>query len=283
MSDTPTFTPSVPYTLDGSSVLHQMFRVRWPEWRSVDESTQREVLAEAAGWLSAAEHAPAGQQSALFGMLGHKGDLMALHLRPDFTGLLEAQAQLQKLGISQFLEVTNSYLSIVELGLYESTRKIYEDLAGRGVQPGTDEWDRASAELLDRQRKAMGVRLYPEIPPAKHLCFYPMDKKRGEEKNWYAVDFARRQAMMHEHGMIGRKYAGTVKQIISGSIGFDDWEWGVDLFADDANAFKQLIYEMRFDEASAVYALFGPFYIGLRVRSTGLAAFMSGEARTAVG
>jgi chlorite dismutase len=283
MSEANLPTPSVPYTLDGSSVLHQMFRIRWTEWNGVDEATRGEVLAAAAEWLAAAEHAEPGQQSAFFGMLGHKGDLMALHFRPDFTGLLEAQAQLQRLEISQFFEITNSYLSIVELGLYESTRKIYEELAARGVAPNTEEWDKASAELLDRQRKAMGVRLYPAIPPARHLCFYPMDKKRGEEKNWYSVDFARRQAMMHEHGMIGRKYAGIVKQVISGSIGFDDWEWGVDLFADDANAFKQLIYEMRFDEASAVYALFGPFYIGLRVKATGLAAFMSGEARTAVG
>lgn len=277
-----TIQPSVPYTLDGSSVLHQMFRVRWQEWSEVDRSTRKEIVTQAAEWLSLAEHAPAGQQSAFFGMLGHKGDLMVLHFRPDFTDLLEAQAQVQKLDLAHFLEIQNSYVSIVELGLYESTRKIYEELEGRGVQPNTEEWDKAAAELLERQRKAMSARLYPEIPPARHLCFYPMDKKRGEDKNWYSVDFARRQAMMHEHGLIGRKYAGIVKQIISGSIGFDDWEWGVDLFAEDHNAFKQLIYEMRFDEASAVYALFGPFYVGLRVRATGLEAFMSGEAKNAV-
>jgi chlorite dismutase len=88
--------------------------------------------------------------------------------------------------------------------------------------------------------------------------------------------------MMHEHGMIGRKYGGEVKQVISGSIGFDDWEWGVDLFADDPLPFKRLIYEMRFDAASAVYALFGPFYVGLRVKAQGLAAFMAQDARSAV-
>jgi chlorite dismutase len=89
--------------------------------------------------------------------------------------------------------------------------------------------------------------------------------------------------MMRDHGLIGRKYGGVIKQVISGSIGFDDWEWGVDLFSEDPVAFKQIIYEMRFDEASAVYALFGAFYIGLRVPAKGLEAFMSGDARAAIG
>ena len=111
----------------------------------------------------------------------------------------------------------------------------------------------------------MKPRLFPSVPDAKYLCFYPMDRKRGEQVNWYTVPFAERQRMMHEHGMIGRRYGDVVKQIISGSIGMDDWEWGVDLFADDPVVFKKLIYEMRFDEVSAVYALFGQFFIGVRL------------------
>ena len=126
------------------------------------------------------------------------------------------------------------------------------------------EWNQAIEETLGRQRQAMQPRLFPEIPSAKYVCFYPMDRKRGEEKNWYQLPIAERPRQMAEHGEVGRRYAGKVKQIISGSIGFDDWEWGVDLFADDPLVFKQLIYEMRFDEASAVYALFGTFYIGQR-------------------
>jgi len=119
--------------------------------------------------------------------------------------------------------------------------------------------------------------LRPQVPPNRFLCFYPMDKKRGENKNWYDVPIGERRRMMKDHGLIGRRYAGKVKQIISGSIGFDDWEWGVDLFADDPLVFKKLIYEMRFDEASALYALFGPFYIGLRVPASGLAALLKGQ------
>jgi chlorite dismutase len=104
-----------------------------------------------------------------------------------------------------------------------------------------------------------------------------MDRKRGESKNWYEVSMAERQRMMHEHGMIGRRYADCVRQIISGSIGFDDWEWGVDLFADDANVFKKLIYEMRFDEVSAVYALFGSFYLGLRIPAAAIEQILLGK------
>jgi peroxiredoxin len=120
----------------------------------------------------------------------------------------------------------------------------------------------------------MATRLYPAIPDSKYICFYPMDRKRGETKNWYTLPMAERQRMMHEHGLVGRRHADHVKQIISGSIGFDDWEWGVDLFADDPIAFKRLIYEMRFDEVSAVYAAFGTFYLGIRVRVAGLAQLL---------
>jgi chlorite dismutase len=133
------------------------------------------------------------------------------------------------------------------------------------------------ADVLTRQSAAMTSRLFPAIPAGQYLCFYPMDRKRGEASNWYQVSMAERQRMMHEHGMIGRRYADQVKQIITGSIGLDDWEWGVDLFADDPLVFKRLIYEMRFDEVSAVYALFGKFYLGLRVSVSALPALLEGE------
>lgn len=269
-------------TLDGSSVLHQMFRVRWEAWKGCDDACQTQTLREAVEWFEAAGAAPAGSQSAAFAMLGHKGDLMLLHFRPDFPALLAAQSEIRNLRLFEYLEPTGSYVSAVELGLYESTRKMYDDLSAKGLEQGTEAWAAAIEETLDRQRKAMAVRLYPAIPDMRYLCFYPMDKKRGEQRNWYAESFATRQEMMTEHGAIGRKYAGLVKQVISGSIGFDDWEWGVDLFADNALLFKQLVYEMRFDEASAVYGLFGAFYLSLRLKQGGLAGFMSGDVPGAI-
>jgi chlorite dismutase len=157
---------------------------------------------------------------------------------------------------------------VVELGLYESTIKVYSTLAEKQIATHSPEWHQAIEETLGRQRQAMHPRLFPEIPAAKFICFYPMDRKRGEEMNWYQLPIAERQRQMAEHGAVGRRYAGVVRQIISGSIGFDDWEWGVDLFADDPVVFKHLIYEMRFDQVSAVYALFGSFYIGQRMPAT---------------
>ena len=146
---------------------------------------------------------------------------------------------------------------MVELGLYESSRKTWEAAAAKGLEPGSPEFQAEVNESVKRAATAMASRIYPAIPEAKYICFYPMDRLRAEDKNWYMVPFAERQRMMHEHGMIGRKYGDVVKQIITGSIGMDDWEWGVTLFADDPVVFKKLIYEMRFDEVSAIYALLG--------------------------
>jgi peroxiredoxin len=256
--------PPVPLTLEGAAVLHQMFKIRWPAWKALDPIRKAEIVAEAAAALGEMERNTAGQ-SAAFSLLGHKGDLILVHFRTGFDLLNEVELRLARLALWDYLEITSSYLSIVELGLYESSGKTYGALAERGVEPFSPEWNQEIREVVARQREAMRPRLFPEMPPHRYLCFYPMDRRRGEQKNWYLLPMAERARQMHEHGMIGRRYAGEVKQIISGSIGFDDWEWGVDLFADDPLVFKKLIYEMRFDEVSAVYALFGTFYVGVRL------------------
>ncbi|MCC7237203.1 MAG: heme-dependent peroxidase [Bryobacterales bacterium] len=263
----------VPYTLEGAYLLHQMFRIRWSAWKSVDESRRRDLIAEMQTMLSAMQE----EGTSLYSMVGHKGDLLFLHFRPSLDALNAAELKLAQTGLADYFEPTNSYVSIVELGLYESTQRINRMLAERGLQQGSAEWDQAANEELDRSRAAMAPRLFPETPPARYLCFYPMDRRRGEEKNWYQVPLDERARMMHEHGMVGRKYAGIVKQIISGSIGLDDWEWGVDLWADDPVQFKKLIYEMRFDEVSAIYALFGQFFICVRTQPGELDGVMSGR------
>jgi len=254
----------VPLTVEGASVLHQMMRIRWAAWRALPAAERGEIAAEVVAALSLIEKFADGRQSALYSLLGHKGDLLLLHFRRSFEELGEAERALSRARLWDYLEPVHSYLSVIELGLYESTSKVYGSLAGKGVQPNSDEWKAEIEGVLERQRQAMAPRLWPEIPASKYICFYPMDRKRGESVNWYREPMALRQRMMHEHGMIGRRYAGDVRQIITGSIGFDDWEWGVDLFAEDPLVFKKLIYEMRFDEVSAVYALFGSFFVGIR-------------------
>ena len=262
--------PAVPLTVEGASVLHQMMRFRRPAWRALSAESRGEILEEATRALTVWERFDGGRQSAVYSLLGHKGDLLFLHVRRSFEELNQAQLELARLGLSDYLEPTASYLSVVELGLYESTAKVYGELAAKGVEPHSDQWNQEIEEVLARQRQAMAPRLWPEIPGAKYLCFYPMDRRRGESKNWYQAPMGDRQRLMREHGLVGRRYAGEVRQIITGSIGFDDWEWGVDLFAEDPLVFKKLIYEMRFDEVSAVYALFGAFYVGLRLTAADL-------------
>jgi chlorite dismutase len=252
---------AVPLTLEGLSVLHQMFRFRWPEWRKLSASRQQEIAREAVATLSQPDEAG---QSAVYSMLGHKGDLMLVHFRDSFEELNAAELQLNRTALQEYLEPTHSYLSMIELGLYDSSVKLFRQLAERGVVPFSEEWSREIEDTMERQRQAMRPRLYPKIPDSQYLCFYPMDRKRGEQLNWYTLPIEERQRQMEEHGMVGRRYAGKVQQIITGSIGFDDWEWGVDLFAPEPLVFKKLIYEMRFDQVSAVYAAFGQFFVGVR-------------------
>jgi chlorite dismutase len=219
----------------------------------------------------------ASAQSALFSLLGHKGDLMFVHFRDTFDELNQVELDLAKLRLSDFMEPATSYLSVIELGLYESSLKTYKAMAERGIEPFSEEWKKGIEETIARQKEAMKPRLFPSMPPNRYICFYPMDRKRGEDKNWYSLPMEERQRQMNEHGLVGRRYAGEVKQIITGSIGFDDWEWGVDLFADDPLVFKKLIYEMRFDHVSAVYALFGTFYVGLRCPANRLHDLLDGR------
>ena len=210
-------------------------------------------------------------------MLGHKGDLLLVHFRDSLEALNRIELALAQTRLYDFLDLRHSYVSVVELGLYESTRKTYEAAAGKGFEPHSPQWNSEIESSLARASEAMSSRLFPAIPDTKYICFYPMDRKRGEQVNWYNVPFAERQRMMHEHGLIGRRYGDRVKQIISGSIGMDDWEWGVDLFADDPVVFKKLIYEMRFDEVSAVYALFGQFFVGVRLEVEKLGEWVEGK------
>ncbi len=268
--------PPVPLTLEGFSVLHQMFRIRWARWRQLSPDARAEAAAEAAEALEAMERNPDGQ-SAVFSLIGHKGDLMLIHLRRSVEELKRAELALQQLRLGDYLEPSGSFLSMIELGLYESSVKLFRDLAGRGVEPHSEEWNRETEALAARQRQAMHPRLYPAMPPERHVCFYPMNRRRGEDRNFYTAPIADRGRMMREHGITGRRFADEVRQIITGSMGLDDWEWGVTLWSANPLWFKKLIYEMRFDEASAVYADFGPFYVGVRCPAAAVGMLLDGR------
>ncbi len=265
--------PLVPETLEGWSLLHLMYRVRWDRLRDLG-SVELERLAEEA---RQALVVPGEGPTAFVQILGHKADLMFVCFRRGFEALAQAQLAFSRTSLHEHLDATSSYVSIVELGMYEMTAKIHEQL-GAKYKPGSEEFEHAFDVEMESQRQRVMNRLFLELPTWRYVCFYPMNKRRGEAQNWYSESFDRRASMMREHGTIGRHYAGKVTQVISGSIGYDDWEWGVDLFAPDPVVFKKLIYEMRFDEASAKFAEFGPFYTGLQFSPSELQTYLAGRS-----
>jgi peroxiredoxin len=264
--------PFVPETLEGWSVLHLMYRVRWDRVRALDDAQRRRIAEEGVSAIAV----PDAGSTAFVQMLGHKADLMVICFRNGFEALAAAQLAFARTELHELLELTSSYVSIVELGMYEMTAKIH-GVVGAAHTPGSEEFDRAFDAELDTQRQRVMSRLFLDMPAARYVCFYPMNKRRGEALNWYSETFERRASMMREHGAIGRHYHGKVTQVISGSIGYDDWEWGVDLFAHDPLVFKKLIYEMRFDEASAKFAEFGTFYTGLQFAPSRLGEYLGGR------
>ena len=264
--------PLVPETLEGWSVLHLMYRVRWDRLRGLATADRQRMAEEVTG----AVVVPDAGSTAFVQVLGHKADLMLICFRRGFEQLAQAQIALSRTTLHDLLEPTSSYVSVVELGMYEMTAKMHAQV-GAVHKAGSEEFDKAFDVEMETQRQRVMSRLFLDLPGARYVCFYPMNKRRGEDVNWYSETFERRASMMREHGMIGRHYAGKVTQVISGSIGFDDWEWGVDLFAQDPLVFKKLIYEMRFDEASAKFAEFGPFYTGLQFAPGSLASYLEGQ------
>jgi hydrogen peroxide-dependent heme synthase len=269
--------PFVPETLEGWSALHLMYRLDWGRLGQAYPGDRQQMAQEFGAVITSSVASPDDGANAVVQLLGHKGDLMVIVFRRTFDDLGRTQLALSRTKLHAYLTMSSSYVSIVELGMYEMTAKIHRQLADRGLVAGSEEYESAFDGEMETQRRRVTGRLFGSIPRGRYVCFYPMDKRRGEIHNWYTVEFARRAEMMLEHGKVGREYAGKVTQIISGSIGFDDWEWGVDLFADDPLTFKKLIYEMRFDEASAKYAEFGSFYTGLQFSPAELVRFVEGE------
>lgn len=269
--------PFVPETLEGWSALHLMYRIDWGRLGALSPADRQQLADELTAALAATVSSPEDGATALVQLLGHKGDLMIIAFRRSFDELGRTELAISRTSLQGYLTPTTSYVSVVELGMYEMTAKIHRQLAERNLTPGTDEFNAAFDQEMASQRQRVAGRLFAPIPRSRYVCFYPMNKRRGETLNWYTVEFQRRAEMMLEHGKVGREYAGKVTQIITGSIGFDDWEWGVDLFADDPVTFKKLIYEMRFDEASAKYGEFGPFYTGLQFSPEELPKLLEGE------
>jgi chlorite dismutase len=274
---------NVPESLDGWAILHRMFRFDRRRWDARDAQWRIAAEREACALFEALADDP-DSDLGLAQLLGHKGELMLTHYARSFDALGEAQARVDKLALRDYLEPMESYVSMLELGLYADTAKFHAELRDRGLKPHSEDWNAAFDALMDEAAREPrnAARLFARIPKRRYVCFYPMNKKRDGADNWYATPYDERAKMMLEHGKIGRSFHGHVTQVISGSIGFDDWEWGVDLYADDPLVFKKLIYAMRFDEASARFGEFGRFWTGMQFSIAQLGVFLAGAASPAL-
>jgi chlorite dismutase len=254
-------------TVEGWYVLHQMFALDRPALRMLGAERLNRAV-QAAGETLDALAAPAeGGWSAVVPLVGSRADVMLVHLRPTLDGLGAVQNRLRCLTLFDALEPRYAFLSVTEVGMYHVAARAARDARERGGAVGDETFRQQLAERIEKERSTEHVqrRLYPS-PPADmpYVSFYPMTKRRAPGQNWYTQPVEERSRMMVAHGMTGRRYAGRIVQIVTGSIGLDAWEWGVTLFARDPLDFKKIVTEMRFDEASANYAEFGDFYVGKR-------------------
>ncbi|HEX5723958.1 MAG TPA: hydrogen peroxide-dependent heme synthase [Longimicrobiaceae bacterium] len=247
-----------PATLEGWYALHQVFSADWPALRVPGAAAR---VARGAQEAFAAL-APGEGWSAHFRLVGGAGDFLFVHFRPTLDALAAVQLALRHSPLSDALRLEYDYLSVTEAGLYHATAE-----AARAGEPGSEAFRARVDEALAAERASPHVRtrLYPEVPEGmRYVSFYPMSKRRAAGQNWYTLPVGERSRLMREHGMTGRRFAGRVFQVITGSVGLDDWEWGVTLFARDPLEFKRIVTEMRYDQASAEYGEFGAFYTGIR-------------------
>jgi hydrogen peroxide-dependent heme synthase len=256
-----------PETLEGWYLLQQAFAVNRAALAALPAADFDAVASDfAATMTELAGGDGADGWSALASLVGSKADLLVMHFRPTLDALGDAQNRLAGARLSEFLTPVEYFLSVTEAGLYHITAQLAKAAAARGGKVGDEAYKAELRKRVDAELATEHVRrrLYPPPPAAAmpYVCVYPMDKKRETGQNWYALPIDERSELMKWHGLTGRKYAGRVLQVISGSIGLDVWEWAVTLFAADPLEFKKIVSEMRFDEASAKYGAFGNFYVG---------------------
>ena len=250
-----------PETLEGWYALHQIYTC---DPHGVEQGDTPDVLARE---LSSALETPSDGWSVVVRLIGSQADLMVIHFRANLDAIGLAQEAFAPIAVKAGLDLGYSFLSVTEAGLYHLTAKLAQEAASRGGTVGDETYRQQLAEKVEVERGSDHVRrrLYPPVPAdMPYVCFYPMSKRRDSGQNWYTLSLDERSRLMHTHGLTGRRYAGRVQQIITGSIGFESWEWGVTLFARDPLDFKKLVTDMRFDEVSARYAEFGEFFVGRR-------------------
>jgi len=256
----------VPETDEGWYSLHDFRSIEWDDWRTAPDHERQRAIDSGIEYLdtheSLADVEDGEGATAIFSILGDKADFLIVHFRSSLDALSRAERQFEQTPLANFTSQATSYLSVTEVSGYVS-----------------DDYFKGEMEEVNAGlRNYIEGKLKPDIPADEYVCFYPMSKRRGDEHNWYTLPFDERAELMEEHGRTGKGYAGKIKQVIASSVGLDDYEWGVTLFAQDAIHLKDVVYEMRFDEATSKYGEFGSFYIGRRFPLEDLGAYFAGES-----
>lgn len=229
-------------TFDGWYSLHDFRSIDWISWKLATEEERTEAVNEFIElfneWNEVEERKEGSH--AFYKIIGQKADFLFMILRPTVEELNDIETKINKSKLGDYLIPAHSYVSVIEISRYQPEK------------PGVN---------LE-ETPQIQERLYPTLPKWNHICFYPMNRRRIGDENWFTLDKEVRSKLLYQHSLTGRQYAGKVQQYVTGSIGFDDWEWGVTLFAHDILEFKNIVYEMRFDEVSSRYGEFGQFFIG---------------------
>ncbi len=267
--------PSVKLT-QGIHVLHLFHRIDRAHWNALPAAESAAALARLEA-LCKRHPGPAAPRVMTFANVGGKADLAFMVFAAELQQLSAMQRDVELAFPAGALQPVYSYLSVTELPEYVTTDDDLKRMIQHGekkLQPGTPEFEEAFAAAKQRNDDYKHYRLHPELEDWEIMCFYPMSKKRELTDNWYALDFDTRKKLMGGHARTGRKYAGKISQLITGSTGLDDWEWGVTLLAHNLDEVKNIIHEMRFDEVTARFGQFGPFYINLRLAPADLWAHL---------
>ncbi len=251
---------------EGWFVSHLFFRIDRRVWEQVQPEDRKRGLEQFRGIIAEFRRHDHCQLHC-YSIWGLKADLAIMLVAPDLQMLNDTEFALLAALPGGALAPVHTFVSMSEISEYMSQDKDYDRTLREkeGLSPDSEPYRQKMTAFRERMQVYINERLYPQIPDHRLMCFYPMNKQRGDKENWYLLDFDDRKTYMAGHAITGRKFQGTVRQLVTGSIGLDDWEWGVTLFADDPFYFKKLLYEMRYDEASARFGEFGKFYVGLRL------------------
>ena len=252
---------------EGWHVMHLFYHVDHSQWSLYSDEEKRQAKTRLTELVQEIRATP-DTHLLMFSIATPKADLGFMLLTPDLQVANAFEKQLTLSLGPEILSPAYSYLSQTESSEYTTTREQYmeETLRGeKGLTPDTPEFEAALKDFDDRMAHYLKHRLYPVLPDWPVICFYPMSKRRSGGDNWYSLDYEARRELMSGHARVGRTYSGRILQLITGSTGLDEHEWGVTLLAKDTIDVKAIVYEMRFDEVSARYAEFGDFYIGMQL------------------